>query len=149
MSVSCSGVSVSVNGIVTIGPNGMTAKATNAGTVAITGARMKTTLSAAFGVMSSLSASFTPSASDWSRPKGPCTLGPMRCCIRATTRRSHQMLNRVSSTSTKKSSTTLIRITHQASLPKSLSSGPSMACCRRTPTELVEIMPITAPLPSG
>ena len=32
MSVSCSGVTVSVNGIVTSGPNGMTEKATNAGT---------------------------------------------------------------------------------------------------------------------
>ena len=55
-------------------------------------------MSAALGMMSSFSASFTPSARHWSRPKGPCTLGPMRCCIRATTRRSHQMLNSVSST---------------------------------------------------
>ncbi len=127
MSVSCSGVWVSVNGIVTTGPNGMTENATNAGTTAMTGARMKTTLSAALGVMSSLSASFTPSARDCSRPKGPCTLGPMRCCIRATTRRSHQMLNSVSSTRTTKISTALRRITHHGSWPKSSSVGLSIA----------------------
>ena len=121
MSVSCSGVWWPKK--FTTGPNGITEKATNAGTVAITGARMNTTLSAAFGVMSSLSASFTPSASDWSRPNGPCTLGPMRCCIRATTRRSHQMLKSVSSTRTRKISTALIRITHQGSWPKSLEVG--------------------------
>ena len=107
MSVSCSGVMVSVNGILTSGPNGMTLKVMNAGITASTGARTKTTLSAALGMMSSFSASLTPSASDCSRPKGPCTLGPMRCCIRATTRRSHQMLNRVSSTSTTKISSGL------------------------------------------
>ena len=111
MSVSCSGVTVSVKGIVTSGPNGMTENATKAGTTEITGAMMKTTLSAALGVMSSLSASFTPSARLWSRPKGPCMLGPMRCCMRATTRRSHQMLNSVSSTSTTKISTALSRTT--------------------------------------
>ena len=78
---------------------------------------MKTTLSAAFGMMSSLSASFTPSARLCSRPKGPCTLGPMRCCIRATTRRSNQMLNSVSSTRTTKISTALRMMTHHGSLP--------------------------------
>ncbi|MNI98778.1 hypothetical protein D3C73_1576900 [compost metagenome] len=31
------------------------------------------------------------SASDWSRPNGPCTLGPGRTCIRATTLRSNQI----------------------------------------------------------
>ena len=144
MSVSCSGVWVSVNGMVTTGPNGMTENATNAGTTAITGARMKTTLSAAFGVMSSLSASFTPSARDCRRPKGPCTLGPMRCCIRATTRRSHQMLKSVSSTRTTKISTALSAITQPGSWPKSLSVGLSMSVSR--PIELVSIM---RPLPSG
>ena len=62
---------MSVNGTSTSGPNGITANATNAGTVAITGARMNTSLSAAFGMMSSFSASFTPSARLCSRPKGP------------------------------------------------------------------------------
>ena len=59
----------------TSGPNGMTAKVTKAGTTAMTGASRKTTLSAALGMMSSLSASFTPSASDCSRPKGPLHVG--------------------------------------------------------------------------
>ena len=38
MSVSCSGVCRSLNGSVTTGPNGITEKVTNAGTVAMTGA---------------------------------------------------------------------------------------------------------------
>ncbi len=118
MSVSCSGVLMSVNGTSTTGPNGITEKVTNAGIVAMTGASRKTTLSAALGMMSSFSASFTPSASDWSRPKGPCTLGPIRCCIRATTRRSNQMLNSVSRTRTRKISTALTRISHHGSRPK-------------------------------
>ena len=118
MSVSWSGVSMSVNGTSTTGPNGMTEKVTKAGITAITGARMKTTLSAAVGMMSSFSASLTPSASDWSRPKGPCTLGPMRCCMRATTRRSHQMLNSVSTTRTTKISTALRMISQVGSWPK-------------------------------
>ena len=96
MSVSCSGVSLPKK--IDPGPSGMTAKVMKAGTVAMIGARRKTTLSADLGMMSSLSASFTPSASDCSRPNGPCTLGPTRCCMRATTRRSNQMLNSVSST---------------------------------------------------
>ena len=61
MSVSCSGVCVGRT-IVTIGPNGITEKARNAGIAAIIGARTKTTLSAAFGTMSSFSASLMPSA---------------------------------------------------------------------------------------
>ena len=113
MSVSCSGVR-SPN-IVTSGPKGTTENVTNAGITAITGARTKTTLSAALGMRSSLKASFTPSASDCSRPKGPCTLGPMRCCMRATTRRSHQMLNSVSSTRTTKIRPALTRTSHQGS----------------------------------
>ena len=72
---------------------------------------MKTALSAAVGMMSSFSASFTPSARLCSRPNGPCTLGPIRCCMRATTRRSHQMLNSVSSTRITKISTALMMIT--------------------------------------
>ena len=150
MNSTATGMSVSWSGVCspkkfTTGPKGITEKATNAGTVAMTGARMKTTLSAALGVMSSLSASLTPSASDCSRPKGPCTLGPMRCCIRATTRRSHQMLNSVSSTRTTNISTTLMRITHHGSLPKSLRSGLSIAVvtCERGRRE------ITGRLPSG
>src|SRR4051812_46710957 len=119
MSVSCSGVSSPKK--LTTGPNGITAKVTKAGTVASTGARRKTALSAALGTMSSFSASFTPSASDCSRPNGPCTLGPMRCCIRATTRRSHQMLKSVSRTRTRKTRTALRPMTHHGSWPNSSS----------------------------
>ncbi len=126
-------MTVSVNGIRTSGPNGMTANVTKAGITAMMGARKKTTLSAALGTMSSFSASLTPSASDCSRPvpvplsaaglprsarttsPKPCTLGPMRCCIRATTRRSAQMLNSVSSTSTRKISTALRMMTQTES----------------------------------
>ena len=49
MSVSCSGVVMSVNGTVTSGPNGITENVTNAGTTAMTGASRKTTLSAPWG----------------------------------------------------------------------------------------------------
>ena len=55
-------------------------------------------LSAAFGMMSSFSASLMPSARLCSRPNGPTRLGPMRCCMRATTRRSDQMVNSVITT---------------------------------------------------
>ena len=68
-------------------------------------------------MMSSFSASFTPSARLCSRPNGPFTLGPMRCCIRATTRRSNQMLNSVSTTRITKISTALISISHHGSWP--------------------------------
>ncbi len=136
MSVSCSRVWVSVKGIVTSGPNGITEKARNAGTVATTGARMNTALSAAVGMMSSFSASFTPSASDCSRPNGPCTLGPMRCCMRATTRRSNQMLNSVSTTRSAKISTALMMMTHHSSSPKPATASGT------TPSPLTS--PITA-----
>ena len=135
---------MSVNGIRTSGPNGITAKARNAGTVDSTGATRKITLSAAVGMMSSFSASFTPSARDCRRPKGPFTLGPMRCCMRATTRRSNQMLNSVSTTRITKISRALMMITHQASLPKPFrvslpaadtisSAGPASSALMRGP----------------
>ena len=74
MSVSCSGVCVGRT-MFTTGPNGITEKVTNAGTVAMTGARRKTTLSAAFGMMSSLSASFTPSARLLQQAEGAVHVG--------------------------------------------------------------------------
>ena len=89
---------MSVPGIVTTGPNGTTAKARNAVVQEMIGAMMKTTLSAAAGMMSSFSASFTPSARDCSRPNGPVRFGPSRLCIRATTRRSAQIMTRVVTT---------------------------------------------------
>jgi len=81
-SVSCSGVRCpKIDTSLSAGPNGTTAIARNAGMVEISGATKKTILSAAVGMMSSLSISFTPSASDWSMPQGPVRLGPMRCCM--------------------------------------------------------------------
>src|SRR5699024_6922905 len=118
ISVSCSAVWVSVNGIVTSGPNGITAQAMNAGIDAIIGARVYTTLSAERTRMSSLKASLMPSARLCSSPNGPHTFGPTRCCIRATTRRSNQILNSVSTTRTTKTRTALSSTTQPESLPK-------------------------------
>ena len=99
-SVTCSGVVMSVNGTRTSPAIGITANAVIAGMATTNGASMKTSLSAAVGVKSSLNISFMPSASDCSRPKGPFMFGPWRCCMNATTRRSNQMVNRVSTSST-------------------------------------------------
>ena len=123
MSVNCRGVVISVNGILASGPNGITAQVTKAGTTTKTGAIKKTTLSAALGMRSSFKASFTPSARLCNSPKGPLTLGPMRCCIRPTTRRSNQMLNSVNKTSRTKMSTALRMTTHTESLPNWLSGS--------------------------
>ena len=60
---------------VTIGPNGITESAVNAQIAEIIGAKKKTTLSAAFGMMSSLNAIFRPSARVCSRPNGPDLVG--------------------------------------------------------------------------
>src|SRR6187200_140440 len=114
-SVSCSGVSRSVNGTDTTGPSGMTENATNAAVAEITGARMNTTLSAAFGTMSSLRPSLMPSARDCSRPNGPWYFGPTRCCIRATTLRSPQIVSSVISTSRTNTRIALRPITHHGS----------------------------------
>ncbi len=62
-SMSCSGVRWPR--IDTSGPSGMTENARNAGMVAMTGARKYTGLSASAGMMSSLNASFRPSARLW------------------------------------------------------------------------------------
>ena len=116
------GRSVSCNGdrwpkIETVGPNGITANAVKAQTVEMTGAKKYTTLSASFGMMSSLNASLSPSARLCSRPNGPCRLGPGRCCIRATTRRSYQIVNSVMTTRNAKIATTLMMISHHGSWP--------------------------------
>src|SRR2546430_776705 len=81
------GVSVSCNGVMcpkidTCGPSGITENAVNAVTVEITGAKKKTTLSAIFGMMSSLNASFSPSARLCSQPFGPTLFGPGRWAAR-------------------------------------------------------------------
>ena len=54
------------------------------------GANTKTIRSAAFGIKSSFKASFTPSTKACSNPNLPTLFGPLRCCIRATIRRSPQ-----------------------------------------------------------
>ena len=83
------------------------------------GARMKTTLSTALGRMSSFSASFTPSASDCSRPNGPVRFGPGRDCIRPTTRRSAQIMIRVVTTRKTKTTSALPSTTQPLSWLKS------------------------------
>ena len=59
--------------------------------------------------------------------EGAVRLGPMRCCIRATTRRSHQMLNSVSSTRTTKISTALTMTSQTGSWPKALEARRSVS----------------------
>ena len=80
------------------------------------GAKIKTTLSAAAGMMSSLSASFTPSASDCRRPNFPTRLGPVRSCIFANTRRSAQTAINVHSTQIAKTRTPFTAISQPGSL---------------------------------
>ena len=117
-SVTCNGVVMSVNGIRTSPAIGITANAVIAGMATTNGAIMKTSLSAAVGVKSSLNISFMPSASDCSRPNGPFMFGPLRCCMKATMRRSYQMVNRVSTSRTTRANRALSSTTHQRSLKK-------------------------------
>src|SRR5215218_1196248 len=114
-SVTCNGVVISVNGTCTIPAIGITAKAVIAGMATTNGASMKTILSAAVGVKSSLNINFMPSASDCSNPNGPFISGPMRCCMNATTRRSYQMVNSVSTSSTTNANSALSSTTHHRS----------------------------------
>ena len=100
---------------------GMTAKDMKQVVAAIIGAMTKTMRSAAFGMRSSLSASFTPSARDWSNPNLPTRLGPIRICINATMRRSPQTESRVATTQITKTITPLTRISQPGSAP--------MSCC--------------------
>ena len=74
----------------TIGPNGITENAVNAQIVEIDRGEEEDDLVRGRGMMSSLKASFRPSARDCSRPNGPTRFGPGRTGIRATTRRSYQ-----------------------------------------------------------
>ncbi len=112
--------------IETSGPIGMTANARKAPVAEITGARTNTTLSAAFGTMSSFSISLTPSASDCSEPCGPTRFGPTRCCIQDTARRSNRMLNSVMTMRNAKITTTLMSMIHHTSWPN---------CARCVPSE--------------
>ncbi len=72
-------------------PNGITANARNAGTIASTGAITNTPRSAFVGVMPSLKKSLMPSASVIRMPRGPARMGPLRVCKSAITLRSIQM----------------------------------------------------------
>ena len=63
------------------------------------------------------------SASDWSRPNGPCTLGPGRTCMRATTLRSNQMAMSTLVSRNTTMATALISQIHHVSLLKSAVDG--------------------------
>src|SRR6266508_5331401 len=86
-------------------PNGITAKARNAGIMAITGARRYTGRSAKVGVIPSLKNSLIPSARVISTPRGPARIGPMRVCMSAATLRSIQIRS-ITVMSTAKNTTT-------------------------------------------
>src|SRR6201991_5254817 len=107
-------------------PNGITENATNAGIVEITGAMKYTRLSAITGMMSSLNASFSPSARLCSQPPGPTRFGPGRCCIRPTTLRSRLIMNSVSTTPIANSATTFRMISQ-------IGSSASSCCVRVMP----------------
>ncbi len=115
-SVSCN--AVWCPNIDTVGPNGMTENARNAGTADRIGARKYTGLSASSGMISSLKASFTPSASDCRMPHGPTRFGPMRFCIRPTTLRSKTIENSVMTTRNANTPTTLMSVSHTGWSPK-------------------------------
>ena len=99
--------------MLTTGPKGITAKARKQVVAEMIGAKMKTALSAAVGMMSSFNANLMPSANPCSKPKGPTRFGPMRCCMRATTRRSAQIITNVLTTRKTKMTTALISDNHQ------------------------------------
>ena len=94
---------------------GITAKAIKHIDVAIIGAKIKTILSAAAGMMSSFSASFTPSAKDCNKPNFPTRFGPVRSCILAKTRRSVQTANKVEMTQIMKTISALTAISQTGS----------------------------------
>ncbi len=70
------------------GPNGTTAKMTNAGATTRQGARTKAHLTARCGMTSSLTSSLATSAIGCSSPQGPTRLGPTRTWMKPSTLRS-------------------------------------------------------------
>ena len=76
------------------------------------------------------------SASDCSRPNGPCTLGPGRSCMRPTTLRSNQMAMSTLVSRNTTMATALISQIHQVSLLKSAVTG-----ARASPTILMRWPP--------
>ncbi len=75
------------------GPMGMTTSMTKTPASVMTGPRMNRGLSAPAGMMSSLPRSLIPSASVWSQPCQPTSMGPRRLCMCAETLRSSQIAN--------------------------------------------------------
>ncbi len=146
-SVTCSGVTMSVNGIGTGPAMGITANAVMAGTAITNGASMKTTRSAAFGVKSSLNINFMPSANDCSNPNGPFMVGPLRCCIRPTTRRSNQMVNSVMISKKANAKTALISTSHHGSAKNMLRSSGFMPS--PPPGPAVRTMVTRSPAPAA
>ena len=74
-------------------------------------------MSASTGMISSLKASFIPSASDCNVPHGPTRFGPIRFCIRPTTLRSNTIENSVMTTRNTKTPITLMRTNQIGSSP--------------------------------
>ena len=74
-------------------------------------------------MISSLKASFMPSARDCSVPHGPVRFGPIRFCMRPTTLRSNTIANSVITTRNTKTPTTLIRTIQNGVPPKPGTSG--------------------------
>jgi len=63
------------------GPTGTTTKSRKVEISTTRGARAKTMRSAFSGKMSSFWRNFTPSATSWSTPWGPASMGPRRLCM--------------------------------------------------------------------
>ena len=117
MSVNC--MAVWRPNIVTSPVIGITANAIKQVVALIIGAKTKTTLSAAEGIMSSFSANLTPSANAWIKPNGPTRFGPGRCCMRPTNRRSPQTDISVSNTQITKTINAFTTINQPGSAPMS------------------------------
>ena len=73
-------------------PNGTTRNVVNAVIVTTTGAIQNTSLSASWGMMSSLISSLRASAKGCSSPCGPTRMGPRRICMCARILRSSQFM---------------------------------------------------------
>src|SRR3989339_1559266 len=73
---------------------GMTRKESNTGRKMTMGASQKMGLSTSAGVMSSFPMSLMASATVWTAPCGPTSMGPGRSCMWADTLRSIQMRNK-------------------------------------------------------
>src|SRR5215217_1455921 len=118
-------------------PTGITEKARKAGIIMITGASPYRILSALLGRTSSLKNSLMPSARVWSTPKGPTRLGPTRVCMKATMRRSSQMVSStvtIRAANTPTTLTSMMNTSHTVPLigaPPRGSPNPSGRSCRR------------------